>query len=394
VSSPKGGFPGPLSPDTSPGCYRRHILDRNHEKKKIDLCKDAVDDFINANSTDEACISLIPKIQIDYGFSINFTKNARNTFPFLEHITDDLQQWQKRIIDLYFSYWAEENLIEEAVWNLMLLFYEYDFSKDKLILQKESDGKLVPIPLKDFDKNFNKIEKKIINSCPDNTLVEPWKNSLQGFELSDHISKMRIFAKLISKAGDDISKKQEKEIRSFLGNKLLLAHSKIFYKQVVIKMIINRAINRVRLDRYGPFSYLINSYEKSLGPSISILTDGNLKFKDPTIREEYFTQYYKPPKEQDENRDYFGVGARNLNAYMSAINHFFVEFLKPFNNISRFHHCKNCNKYFISQTKRKAIFCSKKCRQDWHNKVRIKSGEHAKYKRKKRLEGAKESYYG
>jgi hypothetical protein len=369
-------------------------LDRNYAKKRIDLCGDAVVDFINADSTDEACLSLIPKIQIEYGFSSNFTKNARNTFPFLEHITDDLQQWQKRIIDLHFNYWAEESLIEEAVWNLMLLFWEYDFSKDKLILQNELDGKLVRIPLKDVDKNFNKIEKKIINSCPENALAEPWKNTLQGFELYDHISKMRMFAKLISKAGDDISIEQEKEIRSLLKNDLLRAHSEIHYRQVIIKIIINRAIYGVRLDRYGPLNHLIDSYERSISLTIEILPDGNLQFKDPVQRKEFFTQYYKPPTEQDENRNYFMVGAKNLDAYISAIYHFFVEFLKPFNNINRFHHCKNCNKYFISQTKRKAIFCSKKCRQDWHNKERIKSGEHAKYKRKKRMEGAKESYYG
>jgi hypothetical protein len=36
----------------------------------------------------------------------------------------------------------------------MLLFWDYDFSNDKLILQKKLDGKLVRISLKDVDKNL------------------------------------------------------------------------------------------------------------------------------------------------------------------------------------------------------------------------------------------------
>ena len=57
--------------------------------------------------------------------------------------------------------------------------------------------------------------------------------------------------------------------------------------------------------------------------------------------------------------------------------------------------CDECEKYFISKTVRKQRFCpGNKCRMSYHNRKRIRSGEAKEYKRKKRKEGARESYYG
>jgi len=56
--------------------------------------------------------------------------------------------------------------------------------------------------------------------------------------------------------------------------------------------------------------------------------------------------------------------------------------------------CKQCKKYYISNQIQRSKFCSSKHRQLWHNTEHIKSGKHKEYKRKKRAEGAKASYYG
>ena len=369
-------------------------MDRDYVKKHIDMCGDAVIEFMNANSTDEACLSLIPKIQSEYGFTPEFIQNAHHSFPFLDHIADDLSKWKREIISLQFLYWSELSLIERSVWNLMLLLDEYDFKNDRLIFRKELDYKKVRISLHNVNKKFSFIEKKITNSCSDKPLVENWKNTQQGYELYDHICNARKWAKLISLVNEDTSTDQESEMSRLLENELLLAHSNIQYKQLALRYIFNRTINKIRLDYFSPFTDMIDGHKKPLSKHFEILPEGNLKLMGPINRENFFTGYYKPPAEQDIDRSYFSMGADILNQYMSAIDYFMVEFITPFNNISRFHICKNCNKYFISRTKRKTKFCSKKCRQSWNNKERIKSGEHAAYKRKKRLEGAKESYYG
>ena len=219
----------------------------NNDKKINDLCGDAVVDFVNANSTDEACLSLIPKIQEYYQFSPNFSKYAQSRFPSIEHIRNDLSPLQRQIVDLHIQYWTESALIEEAVWNLCLLFDDYDLKDDRLILQEEITGKKVHIPLKDINKNYQKIEKKIIDSCHDKTLIESWKNTLQGFELKFHLSNIRRYAESFIKATCDISIKQQNEMEILLENGLLTAHRFVHYKHAVIKLVISRALNGIRL---------------------------------------------------------------------------------------------------------------------------------------------------
>jgi hypothetical protein len=148
------------------------------------------------------------------------------------------------------------------------------------------------------------------------------------------------------------------------------------------------------VDAYTPFNEIIYEVKDRWVPSIDVLPDGNIQFEGKTENEKPFFQWFVPFSEQNGKRDYNSLGKRILRLYHLAIYDFFVEFLKKFGNVNRFHICKNCEKYFISKTKRKAKFCSKECHNKWHNRKRIESGEAREYKRKKRMEGAKESYYG
>jgi hypothetical protein len=56
--------------------------------------------------------------------------------------------------------------------------------------------------------------------------------------------------------------------------------------------------------------------------------------------------------------------------------------------------CEECSRFHAKKTIRPAKYCSDKCRLAKHNRDRIQSGKNREYKRKKRKEGAKESYYG
>jgi hypothetical protein len=78
---------------------------------------------------------------------------------------------------------------------------------------------------------------------------------------------------------------------------------------------------------------------------------------------------------------------------ISAAFYSLTEFLLQ-NDRRKLKFCDGCYKFYISKTIRNQRFCSSKCRMKFHNQRRIESGEHREYKRKKRMEGAKESYYG
>jgi hypothetical protein len=56
--------------------------------------------------------------------------------------------------------------------------------------------------------------------------------------------------------------------------------------------------------------------------------------------------------------------------------------------------CIECSKFYFAKKMGRHNFCASKCRMKYHNRKRIESGEAAEYKKKKREEGAKESYYG
>ena len=85
---------------------------------------------------------------------------------------------------------------------------------------------------------------------------------------------------------------------------------------------------------------------------------------------------------------------RRFNTFMQSIVHFsLAEFL--FNGDWRkLRRCEECGDFYISKTRGYSKYCSSKCRMKYHNRRRIESGEARKYKRRKRKEGAKESYYG
>jgi len=107
-------------------------------------------------------------------------------------------------------------------------------------------------------------------------------------------------------------------------------------------------------------------------PEVIVAKDGTLSVRERTP-ERYFDA---------SNCDYF-------------IAHAVVSFLlSNKDNVRLIHKCRWCGRYFLAKTKRLGVFfCSKKCRLTWHNNARIQSGKAKEYKKRKRREGARETYY-
>jgi len=78
---------------------------------------------------------------------------------------------------------------------------------------------------------------------------------------------------------------------------------------------------------------------------------------------------------------------------VNLANYCLCEFLIN-NDRRKLKYCRECSDFYISKTVRPSKFCSDKCRMAYNNRKRVKSGEAREYKRRKRREGAKESYYG
>ncbi len=103
------------------------------------------------------------------------------------------------------------------------------------------------------------------------------------------------------------------------------------------------------------------------------------------------------PDEEWHRREGFELPFEHYDGYFRfSLNHVvsvgLIELLRD--DRRKLKICSECNRFYATNTIRKSKFCSDKCRLKWHNRKRIRSGEAAAYKRKKRREGAKESYYG
>lgn len=364
------------------------------EKERIKLCGQAVLDFINSKSTDNACISLIPKIQHEFGFSDDFKYNAEKFYPSLGHVFSNFKEKQIKLINLQLEYLFNLNLIEQALYPLMLEVDEYDFKKNILIINKEIDrDTVIRIPLECKQGFFKHFQNKIEKYSPSESHTTRWRSYHN--ELPESLFALKKIDQLFADVSEDFSKKQEDEFEKARNNKIVQAHSGIYYLQRIIKIILDRFLKGITVFDYQPFSELIQRYNRRFRESIELQPYCNLKYEESKINENWFYEYYKPPSMRDENRDYDSLGERYVSTYADVAIYFFVEFLKPHGNHSLFRLCDFCGRYFISSTKRKTRFCPEdKCRQTWHNRKRIETGEAKEYKRKKRKEGAKESYYG
>jgi hypothetical protein len=98
VSSPKGGFPEPLSPDSPTGRYRRRVMP--YSKESIRAHGQILVDFANAENTDEACFAYFKNIQSSLGFSSKFDEQIKKNFPYMSSFSESMNEAEKELLEL------------------------------------------------------------------------------------------------------------------------------------------------------------------------------------------------------------------------------------------------------------------------------------------------------
>ena len=151
---------------------------------------------------------------------------------------------------------------------------------------------------------------------------------------------------------------------------------------------------------------MLTGYEyKKLKKLLNELYSAASLLESETIHD--FTAYYNAIR-PDVEVQYDGTIAENLISEDGkqfkaddVITSCVIKVFSNERNVRLLNKCENekCRQYFFAKRAKKKgeggnRFCSDKCRLDFHNRKRIESGEHAAYKRRKRKEGAPESYYG
>lgn len=75
------------------------------------------------------------------------------------------------------------------------------------------------------------------------------------------------------------------------------------------------------------------------------------------------------------------------SGYDQVLAYCLITFIESERNRKLIHKCRMCRNFFLSKKLGEHKFCSKKCRLSFHNRKRIESGEHARYKREGRKQG-------
>jgi len=136
--------------------------------------------------------------------------------------------------------------------------------------------------------------------------------------------------------------------------------------------------HRPPLNEISQLGKFIETYYKM--PTMKLSTDGDCLMQIAPI---------------DENNYFKSSSILSWKPILQKqLAHIMVEYFFDKDSRQFLRKCEECKKFYVSKSMAHSKYCSDRCRNAFHNRKRIESGQHREYKRKKRLEGAKESYYG
>jgi len=384
-------------------------LDKYLDKEHIKICGQAVEDFVNSETTDTACLSLIPKTKKVFDFSIDFEKKAKESFPYLNNILDSLNDKQRVFVESYFDVWTFDNFVDDYITSLGTKAHFNKIDKGSKIFQ--TLRKEIHDLKYNRDYNSKKFDEIIIiikKAQPKlkNTHFD-WKNYIG--EFCEQLITRKKTNILYRKYSKNISERAKENIKKVLNNEAFTTHHDIYHSQQIFKIIINRLVNDISLNEYAPFEDIIARYDSNFSAQLVYDNNYKLKYEHLSMSENDFLQ--SPPdhlkkhsyekfknilEKQWEQKIYSSeenvesihnrFKGNCLDSYKVASYYFFVEFLKKDGNARLFHLCEKCGKYFVAKKVDKRIkycpLCSPKSKMGKEERKEYQK----KYREKKRKE--------
>jgi len=150
-------------------------------------------------------------------------------------------------------------------------------------------------------------------------------------------------------------------------------------EQEYFRYILLRIIDGLEYSQINGFQAFINFYRHFIKSGVEIIS---------TSEDKSFKESLKKTIYNESETIKLSIG----ETIRAAISYSLSDFLLN-NDRRKLKKCPECGRFYTSKTVRKT-YCSDKCRLAFHNRKNIKSGKAKEYKRRKRKEGAKMSYYG
>ena len=340
------------------------------EKDKLERYGKLVCDFANAEKTDDVLKSFFNNLQSAFNFSKNFTKKALKEFPINEVTIDKLREDEKKLLESIFQQ------------NKILELCNHFFNKASLHIVKYDHLNSLFKITEQFPRNESD------NNSPETSLMMKEKIIFTFFYKTgiDGERKDKLEAKLnaaldkiisLSNQIEEIKAKSPEHYKAFDSvietyQNIYKLHDYIKKTQEFLKYILSQIIKSDDAYESEAFKIILEQYNNIQQKTSFDKKEHQLIKSKPFIEENFFDNNSRSDLEQ---------------IFDLPISYCLVEVLTEEENIKKIKICKKCNNYFIEKRRGRKLYCTDKCRLDYHNKKNIESGKHAAYVRGQRGRG-------
>jgi len=359
--------------------------------KQERLLGQTIIDCANAENTDEAICRFFENVQRIFDFSPIFTEEAKEKFP-----SATFDEAENEILSVLPTLKPVLDLL-----GLRKEICDYNprsgiLTVRDLRLKKSTDGmgyvvegsKSYDMSTRDFENEFDaKLTPEINESI---TKLVELKHKLRK---AKHNAKGSMPSSLLNRLVYDFPLRthfKSEDIAAMARNyeTVISVHRNISGLQQEIKELIEKTLrgdlrieDETSDERLNIFLSIYNSEKMTR----MVFDEKGSLIEVPNFNEQDFL-------DMEDAIDWYNISA-TYGHFERLLGYCFIGFMKSEENKAHLGKCLNCQKYYIAtklNTKNPQKFCRYSgdgCKNDWHNREKVKSGKAAKYIRNGRAEG-------
>lgn len=345
------------------------------EKKELKhwrkSCGEFVIKFANAQTTDDALIIFFENIKKLFHYSPDFTEKAIRKHPTTSIFYNSFKT-EMDAVELLEEIRSLQDQIQAAFPNEIVIVFNETHIKEKAFYLNETNYTQTG-----EDEYLAHIEAYEFSATEmENYIKSHAKHYAVKCATEDIHDLIGLYERWTSLGNTDFDKINKIRV---LHTELCADHSAISKVKEHLIIAFEEILSANNIYKTGKSRHFLSKY-LSLGRGLYVSVEGTLHERIPFSENSFIGPDF------------------SVETFDDPIAFCFVEFWKEEQSWQYLKKCSKCKQFFFRKTLKVELsgnhFCSDKCRLAFHNEKNIKSGKHAEYKRQKRKEGAKESYYG
>jgi len=349
------------------------------KKDKLSKYGKLICEFANAKTTDDILISFFENLQSAFNFSKNFTKKALKEFPIIKVTIDKLRDDEKKLLESIFLQNKVLKLCNHFFNKASLHIVKYDPINSLFVVSEQFQTKDSDDNIHQFQYETSRFTKEKINSIFFQKIrIDNEKKDKLEAKLNAELDKIISLSNQI----EEIKEKEPKRFAAFDSvietyQKIYKLHDYVKGTQDFLKGILSQITKSGDAYESEVFKIILEQYNNIQQKTYFDKKKHQLLKSKPFIEENFLSS-----DSRFDLKEIFNL----------PIIYCLVEVLTEEENIRKVKNCNKCNNYFIEKRRGKKLYCTDKCRLDYHNKKNIESGKHAEYMRGKRQEGNPKYY--